>query len=368
MAEARRPFIDPHAVSYKPVVERPRNAVNQPLVRNARRDDPHIHAPLCRKTERVHHFVRDNQIRRNVIDITVRFIRHRDIYFFTDMLIIHRTVRVRLNEAGFLRLIRIFRQVMQEVDIVFIAVFHGIPHLEECNRKTPHRVAFDADAGVFPDAVRMRHVEIFICEIISAGKTDPAVNNRKLSVIPVVQKNIKSRHKRIEDAALNTFRLQMFCERCRHKADAAHIIIEHADFNARLDAFNQNILNPFPGFRILDRVIFHENEAFRFRKILQLRLESPGGLIIINDIRIGIDRVMGVSPEIVRGGGFIRRLPVQLLRHFPVFRQERKQHAVDVFIASAHLTRGIVQADQEIQGKSNDRKNKNQNDPRHLHR
>ena len=106
------------------------------------------------------------------------------------MLIVHRTVRVRLNEAGLSRLIRIFGQIMHEVDIVFITVFHGIPHLEEGNRKAPHRVAFDADTGVLPGAVRMCHVEIFIREIVSAGKTDLSINDRNLSVVSVIQKNI----------------------------------------------------------------------------------------------------------------------------------------------------------------------------------
>ena len=106
----------------------------------------------------------------------------------------------------------------------------------------------------------MGQIKIFVCEIVAAGKPDLSVNHRNLAVIPVVQKEIQARCKRIENAAANAKRFHPFDKIRIDKPDRAHIIVKYAHLNAGPRPLLQHTLDPLPRLGILDRMVFHKNK------------------------------------------------------------------------------------------------------------
>ena len=109
----------------------------------------------------------------------------------------------------------------------------------------------------------MGQIKVFVCEIVTAGKPNPSVNHRDFAVIPIVQKEIQARCKRIENAAADAKRFHPFDEIRIDKPDRTHIIVKYAHLDAGPRPLLQHTLDPLPRFGILDRMVFHKNKVLR---------------------------------------------------------------------------------------------------------
>ena len=72
---------------------------HQLLIWNPRRHNPHIHATLGSQTQRCHHLIINDQIRRTDINIILCFIYDIQINILTDDLFIQRSITKRLNKS-----------------------------------------------------------------------------------------------------------------------------------------------------------------------------------------------------------------------------------------------------------------------------
>ena len=96
MNKARRIFVDPHAFGCQTCIIASGNFIDQRLIRNTRRNNPHIHAAFRCQYQRTLHLITDNQIRRGDIDIFLRTLDHVQIDIFPGTLAIQWTVCIRL--------------------------------------------------------------------------------------------------------------------------------------------------------------------------------------------------------------------------------------------------------------------------------
>ena len=159
----------------------------------------------------------------------------------------------------------------------------------------------------------MSDVEIFVCQIVPAGKADPAVNHRDFPVIPVIQEHIEARKERIEYTAFYAKRPHFLYKAGIDKADGAHVVIEDPDLHSCLYAFHQHLFYSVPAFRILDGMVFHKYKFFRFPHICNLGVKSLICVIIKGHIRIPVQRIMGVIYNIGSNPSCFRVLLLQLL-------------------------------------------------------
>lgn len=111
MTEPRCPLIDPYTILYQIVIERPGDTVDQFLIRNSRRDDPHIHAALGRQRKCMRHLIRDDQVRRHEPAVSVRFVDNTDIDIFPNLDPIQRTICIWLDISRLLCLIWVLYQI-----------------------------------------------------------------------------------------------------------------------------------------------------------------------------------------------------------------------------------------------------------------
>ena len=145
-------------------------------------------------------------------------------------------------------------------------------------------------------------INVFICQINTAGKSCFAINDTDFTVIPVVLHNIQKRTERIKDLTLNAFFakiLIIFVWQCCNTAKA---IIDQAYIHAFRSLLFQNIQDGVPHDTIVDDKIFNINIVlstfqlfYQYRKHIIPYLKILGGSItmcgetrILADI-IGLD-------------------------------------------------------------------------------
>ena len=317
------------------------------------------------------HLIRDDQVRCDEVAVLLCLVRHTDVDILPDLLVIHRTVGIRLDEARrLLRRIVIALQEAKRIRVVPVGRADSIPHLEEGEGHALHRRALDADTAVLPLPIWMRYVEILIGEIVATGEADPVIDNGNLPVITIIQEEVRSRCEGIKHTAVNAETLHLLHEIRRDEADGTHIIIEHTHMNAGLHTLDEHLLDAPPGFLILDGMVLHEDEMLRLPKIAKLRLEALRRIIVILYIRVPIHRIEGIILKIPGDGARCRILLFQCLqiRRICGILQRREQHLVDFLVALPHLPRRHIETDQEVQHDTKHRERHDENDPRHLHR
>ena len=300
MTEPRCPFVDPHAVFDQFVIKRPGDTVDQFFVRNARRDDPYIYASFCGKSHCMCHLIGNDQIWCHKPAVFFCLVHHADVNFFSHLFAIQWAVRIWLNKSSLLCFIRIFQQKPGKIRVILILVVNCIPHLKESHCQRTHRIALQTDARILPLSVRVCQIEIFIRKVISACKSDFAVDHGDLSVITVVQKQIQTWHKRIKYTTADSDCFHLFGKVCINKTNRAHIVIEYPDLHTCLYTVFQHLLNPVPGLGILNCMVFHKDKLLRFGQILKLCFQSLCRLIKIGHICILIHRIPSISVDIGR--------------------------------------------------------------------
>ena len=99
VTEARCPLVDPHSIFNQSMIKGTCNTVNHFFIRDSRCNDPDINPPLCSKTQRMCHFIRNDQIWRYKPAVFFSFVDHADINFLSYLFIIHWTICIRLYKS-----------------------------------------------------------------------------------------------------------------------------------------------------------------------------------------------------------------------------------------------------------------------------
>ena len=192
----------------------------------------------------------------------------------------------------------------------------------------------------------MCEIKIFISKVVTAGKSYFSINYCDLAVIPVIQKHIQTRSKRVEHSAMDSHIFHFLNEVCIDKPNGTHVVIKYSDFYACLYAVFQNSLDFMPGLCILNGMIFHKNEFLCLCQICQLSLQPFDCLIIINNICILIDRIGGISLYVISDIACLWDLPAKRFSAFTVIRKQRQKFSVDLGITLPHFMSTAVETDQ----------------------
>ena len=211
--KARCILKNPHTRRRQLCIIGARYPIDELFVRDARRNNPHIHTALRCQAQLPAHLIADNQIRRCEINIFGSRLYNAHVHIFSHRFAVQRAVCIRLNEAGSAvrcnirirlrstnvpirhaarqtRLMRL-RTILQKIRcIVCIRTFNRIPHFQKHHSQAAHCIPFQPDAGILPVTIWMRDVKIFVRQIISARKTDFPIDYGNLSMIAVVHKNV----------------------------------------------------------------------------------------------------------------------------------------------------------------------------------
>ena len=346
MTETRCPFIDTHSMFYQSMVKGTCDIVDHLFIRNTRCDDPHIYPTLGSQTQRMAHFICDDQVRCHKPAVFFRFIHHTDIHLFAYLFMVHRTVRIRLDKACLLCLIICLNQKSGKITVIFILITDSIPHLQKCYCQGTYCLPLQTDTCILPLSIRMCEIKIFVGKVVTAGKSHFSIDHCDLAVIPVIQEHIQTRSKRVEHSAMDSHIFHFLNEVCIDKPNGTHVVIKYSDFYACLYAVFQNSLDFMPGLCILNGMIFHKNEFLCLCQICQLSLQPFDCLIIINNICILIDRIGGIFLYIIRNIACLRNFPA---KHFPaltVIGKQRQKFPVDLVITLPHFTGTAIETNQ----------------------
>ena len=346
MTEARRPLVDTHPMFHQSMVEGTGNIIDHFFIRNTRCNDPHIYPSLSSQAQGMCHFICDDQIWSHKPAVFFRFVRHTDIHFFAYLLIIHRAVCIGLDKARLLCLIICTEQKFVKITVIFIFVADSIPHLQECHCQRTDSLAFQTDACILPLSIRMCEIKILISKVVPSGKSYFSINHCNLAVIPVIQKHIQTRSKGVEYSAVDSNLFHLLDKICVDKSNGTHIIIKYPDIHSRLYAVLQNTLDFMPGLCILDGMVFHKNKFLCLCQIFQLSLQSFNCLIIINNVRILINRIGGISLYIISDIACLRNLSAKRFPALTVIGKQRQKFPVNLGIALSHFEGTAVKTDQ----------------------
>ena len=279
--KSRRVLVNFYPALYERRIVGLREQKNHLLVRNSRRHNPYIHAVLRRIAERGQHLMVNDQIRCKNIDVILCPVYDIQINIFTHILMIQGTVAVRLHKPVVLKrsLLVLCRH---KPAVIFRGMDDVIPHGQKHAGQTPDRLALDAHAGVLPVAEPSYLIDIFICQIDSARKTDRAVHHKNLPVIPVVHDYREQRPERIKCSALDALFLKLLIIPRWQCADAADIVVDQAHLHALLYLSLQNILDLVEHMSLLDDKIFQKNKVFRtLQRCKHIRKHRLPTLIIL---------------------------------------------------------------------------------------
>ena len=346
MTETRCPFVDTHSMLYQSVVKGTCDIVDHFFIWNAGCNDSYIYPTLGSQTQSMCHFICDNQIWCHKPAIFFRFIHHTDIHLFAYLFMIHRTVCIGLDKSCLLRLIICLNQKFGKITVIFILITDSIPHLQECHCQGTDSLAFQTDACILPLSIRVCEIKILISKVVPSGKSYFSINHCDLAMIPVIQKHIQTRSKRIEHSAVDSHIFHFLNKVCIDKSNGTHVVIKHSDFHARLYAVFQNPLDFMPCLCILNGMIFHKNKLLCLCQICQLSLQPFNCLIIINNVRILIHRIGGISLYIIRNIACLRNLPAKLFPALTVIGKQRQKFPVDLVITLSHFEGTAIETDQ----------------------
>ena len=346
MTETRCPFVNTHSMLYQSMVKGACDIVDHLFIRNTRCNDPYIYPSLGCQTQSMGHFICDDQVRSHKPAIFFRFIHHTDIHFFTYLFMIHRTVRIGLDKSCLLCLIICLNQKFGKISVIFILITDSIPHLQECYCQGTYSLPLQTDTCVLPLSIRMCEIKIFISKVVTAGKSYFSINYCDLAVIPVIQKHIQTRSKRIEHSAVDSHIFHFLNKVCIDKSNGTHVVIKHSDFHSRLYAVFQNPLDFMPSLCILNGMIFHKNKFLCLCQVCKLSLQPFNCLIIINNICILIDRIGGISLYVISDIACLWDLPAKPFSALTVIRKQRQKFPVDLVITLPHFTGTAIETNQ----------------------
>ena len=118
-------------------------------------------------------------------------------------------------------------------------------------------------ARVFPMAVGMGLVDVFIRKVDAAVEGGVPVHHQNFAVVPVVHDQGENRDERVERQAPNAAALHVPGKALRQKEQAAHVIVDQAHIHAFGGLAGQDLQNGIPHFPRLNDKVFQKNEVLR---------------------------------------------------------------------------------------------------------
>ena len=300
------------------------------FIRNPRKYQPHVNSSACRQSHGPCQFIRNHQIRCRKPYIVLGPVQNMHADIFTHMLFRQRGIAVRLNKAVFSgrRKGRVSK-IRFKYPLVEGSPVDGRPHLQKQHGQRPDRFSLEADSAVFPLAIGMHDVKIFVCQIVAAGKADLPVNHCDFPVVSVVHEYVQQRHQTVEYPHLYAIGSHPADKIRADKTDGSHIVIKDTDFHAFCRFLFQNMQNAAEGLRFLDCVIFQENKALCLPHGLLLRAQRFPCVSIIGHFRISVNRK---AAGLLQIPGNIRRrtaVPSHLFQHLRILLNHREQNSVN---------------------------------------
>ena len=129
MHKARSIFINSDSCPQEPRIVRPADGINKGLVRDSRKDNPHIYPSLCRKTQSPAHLIGNNQIGSCYVNAFRGGLNHIQI----DVLTQGKAVSGRIGIGRAIALTGITIPVSRQIIVKspHRTIVHGMPHLQE---------------------------------------------------------------------------------------------------------------------------------------------------------------------------------------------------------------------------------------------
>ena len=236
-----------------------RERVDQIFIGMRRADDSDIHAPVRREFKRRLKFPIEDQIRRHYPDIAVGARNHVDIEVLRHLLLIHRVVAERNDEAPFDEIhAGVF--AFQEIADKNVPVIR-VPHLKEEERKRLHRPPPQPDRRVFPAPIGVDPVDIFVCEVRAAREPGFPINHDDLPVVAVVVLCGDKGVDRGKDLALDPKRPEVIGVAARETRELTRPVIQHPHLNPGLHFFREDLQHLPPHESLIDDEEFKKDEA-----------------------------------------------------------------------------------------------------------
>ena len=123
-----------------------------------------------------------------------------------------------------------------------------------------------------------------------------------------------------------------------------------------------------PALSIFDGMVLHKDELLCLCHILFLRFDTLGSVVKILHLRIHVNRIPGLAPDIFYDTAKPAVSRFRLLRFFLSFGKQREKSLVDIRISLAHLQRMPIETDQQIERCPENRNNQNHQHPGHTDR
>ena len=332
MDETGRVLVDLHAARGQLRIVAAGDRKDQLFIRDARRDDPHIHAPLGRQHQRPLHLVAQDQVGRGDVYIPLGAVDKVEVDILAHPLVVQRVVGVGQHSGSLPGGVADGRQIGLDGRHFFL---RRTPHLQKNQRQIAHGVALQPHAGVLPPAIGVGQVEVFVRQIVAAGVADLPVNDSDLAVVAVVHKDVQHRHDGVESPALDAPLLQLFGKGGVHKPDAAHVVVKNAHLHPGGGLPLQDVQDGVPALPLLEDEILQEDVTLRLLQLLQHPHESQVAHREILGPGVGVGGAGGVPLQIA---DLAHRVLIQMGQ--PVRLEIPPQHLVAALRNALHLPAG----------------------------
>ena len=204
MDKSRRIFIDLDTCPKKRRIIGFRHKKYHGLIGNARHENPHIHAALGCRAERVLHLITDQQIGRRNVDVILRLIQDVDIDILPQLLKIKRRIGVRQHVAVALKWFRM--PAMRIINFeIRLRLPECVPHFQKHHTEIKDSLSMNSDSCIFPVSEPHLPVNVFIRQVNAAIVSRMSVNDQNLPVVAVIHSQGPEGHKPIKCHAFDAF-------------------------------------------------------------------------------------------------------------------------------------------------------------------
>ena len=269
------------------------------LVRDARKHQPDVHAPLCRRLEGFQHGLAHREVGRIDIDIPLGLIDDIQVDRLGQSLFVQRAVPVGLYHS--VRLGRQGLSLRHKGRIILLAGAEGVPVVEEHHREVPDRRALGAESCVLPVAEPLFFIDILVGQIDAARIGCISVHDHDLPVVAVIHDQRHQRHHRVKRDTADMRPLHLHHEIGRQTQQTAEIVVDEPDIHPLCRLADKDVLYPLPHLAGADDEELEEDEP--------LCLFEVGQQVRVHGLTAGVIFCRGVFPCGVRP--VLRNIPAQ---------------------------------------------------------
>ena len=285
--------------------------IREGFVRDARQDQPHVHAPLGRKGQGGLELAVEDQIRGHDVHVSLRPVQDVDVHLLPHMVGVHGTVPVGDDEA-----LRLGRGGCRDLrhDGEVRRLFIQVPHLQEHQGEAAGGLALQHDGRVLPVTVFDNAVDVLVLKIHPAGESGAAVDHQDLPVVPVVVVGGDERRNGGEGLAADAQLPQPLRVVAGKRGQLAGPVVHHPHVHPLGRFAGQDLQDAAPHEALVHNEILQENEPLRLFQLPQQLLELLLAQGEVGHSRVLVDRE-GAAPVQVagerRGAGGLLFQPLQ---------------------------------------------------------